>query len=266
MRSPALLVVTAVATWLWCDRADACEIGIPIPSVEFPAEDETGLPTNPVLWLERDDETPGDTFALRTPDDSHIPLVMTRVFRGGSLFLVLRPREELLPNTSYDITRCSMDSCGSAIRTFITGDGPDLDPPAPPEELGRESGVDRMVLCGGNAHWVEVDVAFDGLLVVDLDDPGFDEHTLSGRLDWLATDDGEPLEFGEFGLGSGSPVHARVGALDRAGNFSGWVELDPIEVGGCGCTSDPDAMSAARWTWLGVLLGAITPRRRRVDA
>jgi MYXO-CTERM domain-containing protein len=260
-----VVVATMLGTWLWCDRAQACEFGEPIPVIEFPAEEATGVPTNPRLWLADHNELQGETLILRTPDGTEIPLVTTKVRGFAWMFLVMTPSEELLPNTRYEVSSCSLGFCGRALRTFTTGDGPDLDPPPLPEEIGRESGIERVVLCGANHGWVDVTVDFDGVLVIDLDIPEFDEQTVTGRPDWLATDADEPIVFGDLGLGLRSPIHGRMGVFDQAGNFSGWVELDPIEVPGCGCTSDPEG-APPRWSWLVLSLIAIARPRRRTPA
>jgi hypothetical protein len=244
--------------------AQACSLAPPVFAVEAPAEGAEGLPTNPVLWipfdgqLERDVPAPAH-FLLRAEDGREIELEVEHL--GGDGLRVMTPLEALEPQTRHELWACSETECSAMLRSFTTGDEVDLEPPPLPVEHGRHDEVERRVgPCGGTYRWLELDIDFEGVLVVDLGVPEFDDELRTGRPDVVTTEVGTLVLDDDFTL-TGDDVAARIGSFDAAGNFSGWTELAPLDLPGCGCRSHGGPGHSAL-----LLLALLARRRRRASA
>lgn len=262
LRPVAVLAGLAAVVWPCGQLADACTLAPRQRVVDAPADGATDVPTNAVLWIPFDVSLEGDeptTSRLRSDDGTEVALDVHVV--GG--LRVMQPLEPLAPFTRYTVVGCHDGACPIELRAFTTGEGPDLDPPAIPVELGRERDVERIVgFCAGTYRTVAIDLDFEGLLVADLGLPEFDERTRRGQPDVITTEVDHPLVIDESEAPLTDPVAIRVGAFDAAGNFSGWQELDPLEFGGCGCRSGDATPRPAWWLTFALLL----PRRRARDA
>lgn len=254
----AALVLSAIP---W-HSARACSIAFSQPEVVLPAEGADDVPTNVMVWANLSFgvvETPTERAVFVAADGTVIEATV-RVLADE--VLVVRPVADLEPHTQYVVRACTFAECPVELRQFSTGAGPSSEPPDVPVEHGRDLDVDRRVgLCGGVSRTIELDLEFDGVLVVDIGLPQFDEETLQGDVDVLATGDDDALVIDREALSVGSDrLDARMGVFDEAGTFSGWVELERLDFTGCACSSAGER-GGAGLGWLCVVLAAC--RRRR---
>jgi hypothetical protein len=101
------------------------------------------------------------------------------------------------------------------------------------------------------------------LLVLDLGLPELDEVALRGHADILRTDPDEDVLVPLDGVSiDGKRARARMGVFDARAEFSGWVEMAPLDFNGCGCASSR-APGDAMLGWFAVI---VLGRRRRAAA
>ena len=224
--------------------AAACDCGAPATwDYTVPADGATGVPTNTRVFVppsmlpwER-----GATPSFYWKDAAGTPVP----FDVASLcdFVVLVPRAELAPETSY-----TAGVVGEEYLLFTTGAGPDTVPPPVPQitDVGRGE-VSTGTSCG-NMAYVPVVVRSEAaeLILLDLGAAaGFDPATMTGAVDAIEPG-GEAVYFyiGEPACAAptaepGETTRVRFAALDGAGNLSAWTDPRRIEVPdyGCGCRS-----------------------------
>lgn len=253
------LIAAATVMIPW-QIAEACSPAFDTPEVTFPVDGSIGVPTNVVLWATRTFglvETPRERVVF-VADGGTVIESELRELAGG--LLVARPLVELAPNTRYTARACTTSECPVDLQRFTTGSGPSAEPPELPIEHGRDLDTGRAP-CGGRFRSIALDIEFDGVLVLDLGLPQLDEGTLDGDLDLATTQNDEHVVIDRDSISvTRDHVEARMGVFDEAGSFSGWVELEPLDFTGCGCTSSRGTGGAAL-SWLSLLL-AVARRRR----
>ena len=218
------------------DTARACScIGAPTE----PANGATNVPLNTRLWTH--DPSPGlplQYLELRVKGGADVPLATAGAlqFASGARMAVLTPAHLLAPRTTYELASFT----GAVISTFTTGDTPDSVPPAAP--AGRPVRACARLTpnssCGNSHQSVELDITTDEVALVVLTrgetppPPSLDRYPPS----WPPQPN--PVSFHRvrnldpYGLGLGGCTvwpHPEprgtvfYGALDIAGNFSGWT-------------------------------------------
>ncbi len=256
--SPRLALALALAlASLSCNRFEDCKCAGPEYGLgTLPATGSTDVPTNTRIW---------GSAILDLQDGAGVSVPTTRSTvtdsEDFSEFTVLRPVNELQPNTTYTITAAT-----SAPHTFTTGAGPHTTPPPIPEIEDLEQVRDHD--CGQSLYHAT--------------------YTLRGPASIYLLDTAETTTFvpadlvgdvtayshaPQFDLGArcggyenvpaaptrNTSTTVRFAALDLAGNFSGWSEPEELTFSGCklGGRSSPALLG---------LLPLLIARRRRATA
>lgn len=233
------------------------------PAVLAPAWGTRDVPTNTRFWIalqaawESDASLDGLETVLIGSDGMEVELVETRLGLYERELSVLTPAQELLPSSSYQLWVCDGPVCSTQVTEITTGTGPDTEPPPPPAERERDHGVKVVSL------WVD----FEGILLVDLGGGQLDPATLTGSVHDVTAAHDEPVSLGRGGCVDSWPGSIRddrplrYGALDLAGNFSGWTEPETLAVDGCACSTEHRGGSGGL-VLLALLVGGARRRRR----
>jgi len=200
---------------------------------------------------------------------------------NNELIAAFAPTTELVAGGVYSLVRevYSLDDPNPslvALTTFTVGSSADLEAPALPGELARSSSASaripgQMSSCGPT-DVVDILVEDTGHLVVAQvgEAADFAPDSLDGQVSELSLD-------GELALGvggcrwtwpeaaPGASADAQWGALDLAGNFSGWTEPTEIVIppAGCSCSAQGSGAPAHSLALLAFALLAGAGRRRR---
>lgn len=214
------------------------------------------VPTNTLLW-----GYPAAATRLLGPAGEVIPtderaLVIGGYFGTRWTVSVLVPGSILQPNARYTIEVESEDDAPLALHEFVTAGGPASTTPELPTLVSTEPHVGAFWASLTPARWTSLQfqgIGSEGLLLI-----GFGGGAQSDELASLATlddilIDGPPSaeaiaqaplvqwisDSGDLDVGitdctlwpEGAPdtLTGRFGALDIAGNFSGWVDV-PLEL------------------------------------
>lgn len=262
MRLP-LAIAGCVALLLPVAEAEARSCAGP-PGVLAPAWGSRDVPTNTRFWIaplaawESDASLDGLEMVLIGSDGMEVELVAARIGLYGRELSVLTPAQELLPSSSYQLWACDGPVCSTQLTEITTGTGPDAESPPLPAERERDHGVKVVSLL----------VDFEGILLVDLGGGQLDPATLTGSVHDVTAAHDEPVFLGRGGCVDSWPGSIRddrplrYGALDLAGNFSGWTEPETLAVDGCACSTERRGGSPRGVLVLLALLAGARARRR----
>lgn len=221
--------------------------------VEVPVDGEQDVPTNTLIWTHG--RFGGADAARLIGPDGEVPVderfMPVAIAPGeGTNFPVLVPRAELQPSTRYAIEVVYDNPESEPVterRWFTTGTGPAAEAPPPPELVSIEPGAGNGWL--GTSRWLSLGFEAQGrLLIADtaaglgdvssardlfVEEGAFEsvELTPSTRVvRWLSAA-GEVLPVGRgdcliWPEDGSDRQSARFGALDHAGNFSGWISAE----------------------------------------
>jgi hypothetical protein len=243
----AFAVASAVLSLPDPAYALSCDERIP----RFPQADAAGVPTNTILWgygrssYERLLGPNGDVVPV---ERRSVPIANS-LGTGSFAYPVLVPIDPLAPDTRYTLVYDSYTPrppdaeplIGQAV--FTTGTGPSLVAPPLPVVLGAESLAGQG--WGGPVRYISLDIAHQGLLLADIgglgdvtsiDDLFLADTTLAlydavagNGIEWVTTEQAlgvGPSDCGYWPSGAADRQNARLGVLDLAGNFSGWVDVE----------------------------------------
>ncbi len=269
----ALGLIAALLSVLLPSAAWACSCVGPFLSFVAPADRATGVPLNTRIWIgagEIFDAPPHLAVELHEEPSTIRNGGWTLLEAPNAKLHVFTPAAELKPNTRYRIV-----INGERRAEFTTGEARDEEAPASPVLVGQEENLESSTFgavssCGESAT-VALTVESDApiLLLDRAGTSGFDPTTLHGSVTAIEVDQGTTqrmLVVGQGGCtsnwpeaGRGESTQVRLGAMDLAGNFSGFGAAEEIGFGVCGCSSGSGAV-----TWAG-LAGALAflLRRRR---
>jgi MYXO-CTERM domain-containing protein len=178
---------------------------------------------------------------------------------------VLTPLAPLREDTNYEVWGCDGEECRHRVLRFTTGSGLTNGVPAVPELVDQDH--DRS---GGGGicpreKTIELRTTHEGLLVLQHEsraDLGLTD--VDGLTSAIVITVDEVLELDQGGCDGSWPggrrAEVRLGALDLAGNFSGFSDPHVLDIG-CGCRSDRPASPGL--VALGLTLGGLLIRRRR---
>jgi hypothetical protein len=242
-RLAAIATASALAL-LTASPAHALSCGFTPP--RFPIDGTVAAPTNTLLWGYTQS---GESVITRLlGPDGEIPLEEREVDIAplpGLRLPALAPLAELAPATPYTIETTHYNSGSPPADlteqvTFTTGPGPAGDGATPtlPAVIASEPGTGAGYY-GDPTRWVSLEFApHAGILI------GEGRDLESGqRAWWLGSSN--TLRIGvtdcsNWPEGAGDRIDGRFGALDGAGNFSGWTEM-PVEI-----PSEAEAIAALR--------------------
>jgi len=272
MLHPPLLGLFAVLALSWSTRADACSYVSGFQLVA-PADGATEVPRNTRIWgglYGGETTAPAEDYRLVASDGEEVPLslgVLDITSDGGQL-VSLTPQRLLRPRTRYEF-----QERGNRWLAFTTSLDEDNTPPAIPTETGRRLSAHLpeppplAISCGITACRRGMDFILDAnefVLLADIN--------RGSDLSMAATSG--PVHQAHFfsammpvGLGTDCPAQdtdqIRFGALDLAGNFSGWGEESTVgQAMRCACSSTSGGATASL-ALLGVLGGMCVRRVRR---
>ena len=247
-----------------------------------PSASDSPAPTNTLLWLILEEAS---GYGEVTLEDAARALVLrpeggepVAVEVEGSItsprrdMVALRPTEALQPETSYQAwwawpTDVEGEEQDSYSASFLTGDGPDDDPPSVPVEQSRYLESESIVFdwyCGSWSYW---DVArFDVEGTADwqlLDSRSPSQADWWAETAWTAVDGLSEVPQVEANghFQPGGRLEYRFSALDLAGNSSGWSEVQDVTMPLAGCSSTRQSWSPLLLPF--ALLGLRRPRSRR---
>ncbi len=273
MTASRLLALAACALVLLPRPARACSCGGGIVDVLSPQPGDVGVPTNTRIWLGQGggycpDELREEIVVIG-PGSVEVPLSVQQIEVDAGCVWVHTPEADLAPETRYQVWACDGSICTVIVTGFTTGTGPDGEAPDVPVEVRRRGDRYGGLICGPST-WVDVEVDFEGILVVDIGDsatitPSSPEGYVQVSTDLPAFTVGSGGCYTGWPGGEDETLTIRYGCYDLAGNFSGWSEPDTISLpSGCGCSlpGSPErgAPLAGLLVLLGVLLMALTRR------
>lgn len=195
--------------------ADACECAL--SGVPFLPSAGTTAPTNTRIWTSFD----SDTISI-TDRDGVVPASRTTLRFPAGLVIVWTPSRELAPNSTVDVVVQGQEF------SFLTSQGPDLEPPAPPavEHITTMSfpGLPTCFSPGERVKSAQIDILTDGSInLADVNRTAMvNEVMVDGTVSDLRTE--APIFLSEL-CGSwpgGETARVRLSAFDLAGNFSTW--------------------------------------------
>lgn len=187
----------------------------------------------------------------------------TITIQAGSV-TVLTPSQPLTANKSYTVSVTS-----GTLSTFTTGTTTATQAPAVPHVTGEDPITGSYA---GGPPWGDNlfainRVTIDGtapMVLVDVDNKTtFAPASLSGSAAHLT--DSKTIEFDRDGICTvkveSDSAQVRLGALDVAGNFSGWSDPQTVNIpsNGCGCS----ASNTPRAPWIAILAVLALLRLRR---
>jgi len=253
--------------------ARACSCNLEIS--HMPDYGSVDVPTNTKIWLDGGGHCRGSAELaprLLDPDGLEIPFTSTCLLSdtGFHYVRVLHPNEPLLPNTTYTV---EPESGLEYTFPFTTGAGPDHTPPTIPEEVDRTVEHADPGLCSETGtHVATLTVAGEAALFVlhTGDSSDFDATTVAGQVAELSQDDslllGRSACHGDNfpgGASRGVETTIRYGALDLAGNFSGWSAPSALSLGDELPTRGCSVLTRSPPAWWLVLAPLFARRRRR---
>jgi len=270
-----LTIIAVIAGVTLAVPALACSCIFEQTGLLSPADGETDVPINARLWVGAGlyQGEPGDAegrLALLDAAGDPVAATVTELFGNNDRIAVITPDELLLAGETYSIELDEALELG----TFTAGDAEDLDAPAVPAELERESsasprtpGVENS--CGPTDM---VTLTLDGsalVFVAEVDGwDSLDADAIDGEASELSLDG--VLEIGSAGCVWSWPdaeprasTTVRWGAYDIAGNFSGWSTDEEISIPSAGCSCSVGGEGASQ-AGAALLLGLIGLAVRRV--
>ncbi len=295
----ALSAVAAAALLSLPAPASACSMRFDVPPVQDPSalpdDGAVDVPTNARIWLVFEGRSSGG-YEVRLRGGDVIQEVDAE--RPGAVLdrgdRVLAERHELwsypapaglLPETTYTAAVWSTgevvdggawDADAPAVLvdevTFTTGDADDVDAPAVPESAGHRlsTAAEVYAMCASMSDDVaefKLDASSDFALLAEetfLGEPltSDDDDVGTPRLGDARPGD-EVAHRGRFTAGRRHAV--RLGAMDLAGNFSGWSEPVEVTMPLAGCSAADGDLPGSRVALLLLALGALPglARRRR---
>ena len=225
----------------------------------LPLDGSIGAPTNTRIWLPscwRPRAIMDETGLERVFFDTCIQTPLGEVG-------VLRFSEDLLPNTRYSV----IDWDDTANYHFTTGAGPSIEPPPLPEVDDLD--ITHVRDCGDRHHLATYSLSGAGAIYLANagETPDLDLTQFTGAVTAIEAAPGA-ITIGQHpctgadnfpgGVSRVSSTTLRFGALDLAGNFSGWTEPEELTFAGCSVGKPP-----AHLAWFLVPLLLSRPRRRR---
>ncbi len=251
---PFLLLPVLLGAWLLPAEVPATSCGgwsLWSDGDLLPGDGAEDVPTNTLIWaLSFHDRFPcPEAFSsISLVDDQgvQIPLVQEgRICARQRGVVGWRPVEELEPGRTYTVvTELEQFYEQSPESTFRVGDGPDLERPSVPairfRRLATEPNqfqADCVSRQRDEATWriepsAELHLLAGGHGSLDLDD---EPEELWSDLAAVSTDDTLTLR---ATMQPATKIEARVGAVDLAGNHSGWSEPDTGTMPAAGCGSE----------------------------
>lgn len=221
--------------------------------LRVPLAGQDNVPIDTLLW----GYSLGNTRLLG-PSGEVVPLVeraLIVAWYGASRGTVpiLVPESDLQPDARYKIEVDWKGDYPLERSEFVTGPGPASAPPAPPALVGAEAQIGTFWASSALARWQNLQfqgVSERGQILIG--DPGLGElgsiTSIEGLLvdgppsaetvaeapvvQWVSVGDALSVGFTDCALwpdGAPDTLPARFGALDLAGNFSGWVDV-PLEL------------------------------------
>ena len=247
--------------------ATACSCGSGL-DVVAPEEGATDVPLDARVWLgvSADHAWFGAELVLLAADEPDaVGTRQATIATGLGDLLVVTPLEPLRASTDYEVWGCEDGDCRHRVLGFTTGTGSIDGVPTIPELLDQDHDRSGGVICPREKN-VELRVAHEGLVVVEHDSRAdLDLVDVDGLTSALVVTPDEVFELDEGGCQGGWPggrrVEVRLGALDLAGNFSGFGETEILDIG-CGCRSDRPSPAGLLALSLVVLVGAARSRSR----
>lgn len=231
-----------------------------------PFDGELGVPLNTRVYLGLGGP---DRIILRVQEtQTSVPFVLSDISGGR----VLTPDALLAPDTKYEV-----EDNGTTLLRFTTGSTQDTTAPAIPTVKSERGEGDRPSplgplgggpgSCGGGGidghvmYVMEVDGSF---ILVDYDESStFDPVALDGNVSDIARTD---LVY----VYGSDAKKVRFGAVDGAGNFSGWSEFRDVNIpedsGACACASPGKHSTWAGAAVLSLATVFLSRRRSRVRA
>jgi hypothetical protein len=186
-------------------------------AVVYPNGETVDVPTNTRIWAQEVEHLPCMDPVLNAGSSS-LELETSELSVGGATVLVLTPLQPLEPNLVHTWPCAPFD-------TFMPEAGGDHAAPEVPAVIGWESHGEYVVLSRLRES--------DSFIVTDINGGAdFDPETLSGTLSSFGGAALGPATCGSDCFAAGH-AEVRVGALDLAGNFSGWSEPVSVEPAGC---------------------------------
>ncbi len=280
MVRPVALVALLLA-WLPPAAAEAVTCAWPPPEhALLPADDATDVPANTLLWsitrdIRVDCPTPPPVRLVQIVDAVEVDVPMTwagRICAGFQGVAAWRPQQPLEEGL-YIATSTPEDDWGmeEEVRAvFRVGAETDQDAPAVPVLERREVHTAPPRLynpCNWEAgDYASYSFAPTGALGLAAGGHASWDHTPAPETIWAdlaaVSTDGELTV--EGWMQPTTRVEVRLGAVDLAGNFSGWSEPDTATMPAAGCSTERTWDQAAL---LLLLLGVrplhLTYRRRR---
>lgn len=270
MRTPRLRSLAALPLLVALapiDEAKACSCAFGLDLLA-PEDGDTDVPLDTRVWIGQSEDAPfdGELVLFATDDpDAVLTSPATLVTEQGKLSL-LTPLEPLRPLTTYEVWDCEAEDCRAVVSRFTTGTQSTGEAPPVPELLDQDH--DRSgslgLICPRSKD-IELHTRHDGLLVIERDSLADLDATRVDDLDSaLVITADEVFELDEGGCIGGWPggrrVDVRLGALDLAGNFSGFGDTEVLDIG-CGCRSDAASRTPPAALWLACLLFPALRRR-----
>jgi len=234
------LIGCAIALASGTSRALSCGPSLPV----LPQDGATDVPTNTLLWSFRGSFLPALVRVLGPGGEVAVEERWLRVL-GEDRRSVLRPLQELAPNSPYTVEITGLDAeTGAPLERsggadhgevhFTTAAGPLLTPPELPRLLSQEAFVRK-----GWSGLIERSVALSfephtGILIGDADAAAgaatgledlFEAEPAVGKVTWATLEsylDISPSLCTTWPEGV-PRVDGRFAVLDIAGNFSGWL-------------------------------------------
>jgi len=283
--------LAAAAALLLPGPAQACSCVSNGTDFLAPADGSTDVPTNTRIWvggfqfggdsLTTEELNLSPPFILARDDGAQVELIASIIKGNNELIAVFTPAAELVAGGVYSLGEeiYSLDNPVPTLvvlATFTVGAEADLEAPELPSELARSSSasprVAGQVSSCGPTDVVDLSIEATGQVLLAQVGEGrdFDTEALDGEVSELSLD-GE-LDLGVGGCRwswpeakPGATADAQWGALDLAGNFSGWTEPTEIVIpaAGCSCSTQGAGVPAGSGAILALLLLIGGGRRRR---
>lgn len=280
--------MTGTTRALWTIAAAICGVALAAPALAcscafeetdllVPADGETDVPLNARVWVgggRYPDMEPGDAalrLALLDAAGDPLAVTVTELFGNNDRIAVITPDELLVAGETYTVELDEYEVLGE----FTVGDDEDLEAPAVPAELDRESSASPRTpgvsnSCGPTDM---VTLTLDGsglVFVAEIEGwDSLDADAIDGEASELSLDG--VLEIGSAGCVWSWPdaeprasTTVRWGVYDIAGNFSGWSTGEEISVpaAGCSCSAGGEGTQQGAAALLLGLIGMAARRRR----
>jgi MYXO-CTERM domain-containing protein len=250
------------------------------PKVTAPANGAVDVPPNTKLWYVADGISSGQALFTLTGPQGEIPLSAVELGDLGYLRgFVLTPERELNPG-AYRLALCQAAKPCSELTAFTVAQGRADEPRIPVERGGRSEWYrkgDPGSSCGPDpSRFAILDFDWEGLLLLadvaeanpyPADPARLFYHAFTateierGGGVWVGAGACTPYwPRSAEGIADSAPV--RFGAVNLAGEFSGWSEPVTVQLPeGCGCRLGGAGGGSA--AWIAVALGLCGLLRRR---